>query len=78
MHGQPTGSRIKAWVILTPEVLLSVPGVNMETGAQDGFYGPANKENAVGGTLSNFPTKDKIAGPPFVKKAQGKKKEDRS
>ncbi len=29
----PAGSRIMAWVIITPEVLLLVPGVNMETGA---------------------------------------------
>ncbi len=74
----PAGSRIEAWVILAPKVLLLVPGVNMETGAQDGFYGPSNKENAVGGTGSNFLTKDKIAQPPFVEKGQGKKKKDRS
>jgi hypothetical protein len=73
----PAGSRIKAWVILTPEVLLLVPEVNMETGAQDGFYGPTNKENAVGGARSYFLTKDKISWPSFVKRGQGKKKKDR-
>jgi hypothetical protein len=66
----PAGSKIEAWVILTPEVLLSVPGVNIWSGAQDGFYGPTNKGNAVGGTRSNFLNKDKIARPPFVKKGQ--------
>jgi hypothetical protein len=73
----PVGARNKAWVILTPKVLSLVPGVNMETGAQEGFYGPTNKENSVGGTGSNFLTKEKIVRPPFVKKGQGKKKKDR-
>jgi hypothetical protein len=61
-----------------PEVLSLVPGVNMETEAQDGFYGPTNKENAVGGTRSNFLTKEEIVRPPFVNKGQGKKKNDMS
>jgi hypothetical protein len=74
----PAGARNEAWVILIPEVLLLVPGVNMETGSHDSFYGQTNKENVVRGTQSNFLTKEKIAWPPFVKKGQGKKKKDRS
>ncbi len=37
------GARNEAWVILAPEVLSLVPGMNMETEAQDDFYGPTNK-----------------------------------
>ena len=33
-----------------------VDGVDMRTGAQSGFFGPTNKENAVGGMHSNFLT----------------------
>ncbi len=55
-------------VILTPEVLPSIVGINIETGAQNGFYGPTNKENAVGATRCNFLTKEKIICPCFFKK----------
>ncbi len=64
----PAGAKKEAWVILTLKVLSLVPGVDMETGAPGGCYGPTNKENTVGGTQSNFLTKEKIVWPPFVKK----------
>jgi hypothetical protein len=40
----------QSWVILTPKTLQPIRGKNMATGAQQGFYGPTNKENAVGAT----------------------------
>jgi hypothetical protein len=43
------GEKIPTWVILNPEPAVAVPGVDMATGAAFGFYGPTNKENAVGG-----------------------------
>jgi hypothetical protein len=55
------GSRIEAWIVLTLTALLLVPGVNMETGAQDGFCGQTSKDNTGGGTQSNFLTKEKMA-----------------
>ncbi len=60
----------EAWKILIPEVVPPVPGINLATGAQVGFYGPANKENAVGATRSNFLTKEKIVRPRFERKGQ--------
>ncbi len=42
------------WVILNPEPAVAVPGANMATGVAFGFYGPTNKENAVGGVRNNF------------------------
>ena len=56
----PAGQKKEAWIVLTPEVVPTIPGVNLATGAHVGFYGPTNRENAVGGTQSNFPTKEKI------------------
>jgi hypothetical protein len=69
----PAGQKKEAWIVLTPKVLPPIPGVNLATGAQVGFYGPTNRENAVGGTQSNFLTKEKIVRPCFVKKGMKKK-----
>ena len=46
--------KIPKWVILTPEEVPLVDGIDMGTGAEKGFFGPTNKENAVGGKRSNF------------------------
>ncbi len=55
------------WIILTPEPLPALPRIDMAMGAQTGFYGPTNKENAVGGVRQNFITKDceRIERPTF-------------
>jgi hypothetical protein len=50
------GKKIPMWILLTPEEVPSVDGVDMGTGAQISFFGPTNKENAVSGTRSNFLT----------------------
>ena len=42
------GAKVPTWVILTPEVVPPVDGINMGTGASIGFFGQPNKENAVG------------------------------
>lgn len=69
------GEKKAKWVVLTPEEPPLIRGIDMATGAQVGFYGPTNKENAVGGKRSNFLTKEKIARPNFVpKKRKGFKK----
>ncbi len=44
------------WVTLTPEVVPDVPGIDMQTGAEYGFFGPTNPNNAAGATRSNFCT----------------------
>jgi hypothetical protein len=67
------GEKVPTWIILNPEPAAAVPGVDMATGAQFGFYGPTNKENAVGGKRHNFATMeaDRIQRPKF----EAKKKE---
>jgi hypothetical protein len=69
----PAGKKKETWMVLTPEVVPPIPGVNLATGAQVGFYGPTNRENAVGGARSNLLTKEKIVRPCFVKKGAKKK-----
>ena len=61
------GEKIPTWVILNPEPAVAVPGVDMATGAAFGFYGPTNKENAVGGERNNFAMNeaDRIQCPEF-------------
>jgi hypothetical protein len=41
---------------LTPKDVPTVGGINMDTGAQRGFFGHTNKENSVGAKWSNFLT----------------------
>ena len=53
-HASVVGAKVPTWIILTPEAVPSVDGIDMGTGAQKGFFGPTNKENAVGGTRANF------------------------
>ena len=61
------GEVFPMWIILTPEPVSAVPGIDMATGAQTGFFGPMNKENAVGGVRQNFITQDgeRIVRPTF-------------
>jgi hypothetical protein len=61
-----TGS-VPTWIILTPEIVPPIEGIDMATGAQRGFFGPTNKDNAVGATRNNFCTHvdDKIQRPVF-------------
>ena len=70
------GNKIPTWILLTPEEVPSVDGVDMGTGAQSGFFGPTNKENAVGGTRSNFLTlsDERIQRPKFGPKREKKRK----
>ncbi len=53
-HASVVGAKVPTWIILTPEAVPSVDGIDMGAGAQEGFFGPTNKENAVGGTRANF------------------------
>jgi len=61
------GEVVPTWIILTPQPAPAVPGIDMATGAQTGFFGPTNKENAVGGVRQNFLTLDgeRIERPTF-------------
>ncbi len=44
----PEGGSVPAWVILTPEPVPPISGMDMRTGAQIGFFGPTNPANSEG------------------------------
>jgi hypothetical protein len=64
----------ETWVCLDPEDVPPVAGIDMATGAAHGFFGPTNKENAVGATRTNFLTSEKIVRPEFGPKRLLKKR----
>jgi hypothetical protein len=68
--------KIPTWILPTSEEVPPVAGVDMGTGAQIGFFGPTNKENAVGATQSNFLTSqdERIQRPKFGPKREKKRK----
>jgi hypothetical protein len=61
---------VAKWVILTPQEVAPIDGMNMATGAQEGFYGPMNQENLEGGQRSNFLSSqlERIKRPKFCPK----------
>ena len=69
-------NKMETWVLLDPEVLPPVAGIDMATGALHGFFGPTNKENAVVGERTNFLTSEseKIIRPEFGPKQPSKKR----
>ena len=66
--------RMETWVVLDPEDVPPVAGIDMATGASHGFFGPTNKENAVGATRTNFLTSSKIERQEFGPKNPPKKR----
>ncbi len=70
------GEKIPTWILLTPEPVPAVPGIDMGTGPQLGFFGPTNKENAVGGVRQNFLVNGgkRIERQKFEPKKKGRKK----
>ena len=73
-HASVVGAKVPTWVILTPEVVSPVNGINMDTGVSIGFFGPTYKENAVGGKRSNFLTSEPVERPKFEPKKPKKRR----
>jgi hypothetical protein len=73
-HALVVGAKVPTWVILTPEVVPPVDGINMGTCTSIGFFGPTNKENAVGGKRSIFLTSEPVERPKFEPKKPKKRK----
>ena len=72
-----SGKKVPTWLILNPEKVPDVEGIDMETGADVGFFAPTNKENAVGGKRANFLTQERekaVDRPIFVPKQMKKRK----
>ena len=53
-HPKVAGEKIPTWILITPKDVPTVNGIDMNTGTKKGFYGPTNKENAVGAKQTNF------------------------
>ncbi len=53
-------NKMMMWVLLNPEVIPPVAGIDMASCASCVFFVPTNKENAIGGTRSNFLMSEKI------------------
>ncbi len=55
------------WITLAPEVVPDIEGMDMVTGAEQGFFGPTNPNNTAGATRSNFCSGfgEKISRPEF-------------
>jgi hypothetical protein len=70
------GEKVTTWLLLCPEPIPPIPGIDVATGTQSGFFGPTNKEHAVGGVRQNFLTDsgDRIERPKFAPKTMGGKK----
>ena len=58
-------------VILTPEGVPDVEGINMASGAEEGLFAPTNNENSVGGKRANFLTAKNFTRPECL--AQGRR-----
>jgi hypothetical protein len=56
------------WVILNLDPTPSIPGIDILCGAQEGFFGPTNQENAVGNSKSQYCCREeeKIRRPEFA------------
>jgi hypothetical protein len=73
-HALVVGAKVPTWIILAPEAVPPVEGIDMGTGAQKGFFGPTNKENAVGGTWAIFLTSEHVERPMFERKKSKKRR----
>ena len=60
------------WVILNSEPAPTVEGIDMCRGAEEGFFGPTNKENAAGAPKFQYICReeDKIHRPEFASKTK--------
>jgi len=58
------------WVILNPEPVPPIVGIDMLRGAEAGFFGPTNRENAVGAPKYQYCVQEgeKIVRPEFASK----------
>ena len=67
----PEGNLPK-WVVLAPQAIPPIAGMNMRTGVQEGHYGSTNKENAEGAEkmqyLVNECDEEKIKRPTMASK----------
>jgi hypothetical protein len=68
--GEDVDLSLPRWVILNPEPAPSVDGVDMCRGAEEGFFGPTNVENAEGAPKFQYCCRDedKIHRPEFTSK----------
>ena len=68
--GEDVAQFLPRWMILNPKPATSVDGVDMRRGAEEGFFGPTNVENAEGALKFQYACReeDRIHRPEFVSK----------
>ena len=66
---------VPKWVVLCGKPVDDIEGIDIQTGAQHGYYGPTNKENAIGPTKLEYLTdrcvcedSERIKRPTFARK----------
>ena len=74
MGEDATRTGIPRWVVLKPEDVPDVEGIDMAVGAEEGFFAPTNKENSVGGEQVNFLMTKNLTRPEFGPKKKGSKR----
>ena len=70
VDGEAPDLTLPRWVILNPDPVADIEGIDMLRGAQHGFFGPTNIENAVGAPKWQYLCREeeKIRRPQFASK----------
>ena len=70
VDGEAPDLTLPRWVLLNPDPVADIDGIDMLRGAQHGFFGPTNIENAVGAPRYQYLCREeeKIRRPEFTSK----------
>jgi hypothetical protein len=70
ISGDEADPSLPRWVILNPDPVPSMPGIDMLCGTQTGFYGPTNVKNVAGAPKFQYccSEEEKVRRPEFVSK----------
>ncbi len=70
VDGEAPDLTLPWWVLLNPDPVTNIDGIYMLRGAQHGFFGPTNIENAVGAPRYQYLCREeeKIRRPEFTSK----------
>ncbi len=70
VNGEAPDLTLPRWVLLNPDPVADIDGIDMLRGAQHGFFGPTNIENAFGAPRYQYLCREgeKIRCPEFTSK----------
>jgi hypothetical protein len=80
IRGEEADLSLPRWVILNPEPAPDIPGIDMLRGAEMGFFGPTNIENAVGAPKHQYccSEEEKVRQPKFASKDPGRPMQEKA